>query len=77
MSDNRPAPQGVSALSPLPGLRRLAVGEMAALPVGRIDFLRRRVLVSESVTPVKGVMAFGRKVTRGARCRSPASWSAS
>jgi integrase len=34
-------------------------GEMAALRVGRVDFLRRRVLVSESVTPVKGVMTFG------------------
>src|SRR5215218_8538751 len=34
-------------------------GEMAALHVGRVDFLRRRVLVSESVTPVKGVMTFG------------------
>jgi integrase len=33
--------------------------EMAALRVGRVDFLRRRVLVSESVTPVKGVMTFG------------------
>src|SRR3954453_9830185 len=32
---------------------------MAALRVGRVDFLRRRVLVSESVTPVKGVMTFG------------------
>ena len=34
-------------------------GEMAALRVGRVDFLRRRVLVLESVTPVKGVMTFG------------------
>ena len=34
-------------------------GEMAALTVGRVDFLRRRVLVAESVTPVKGVMTFG------------------
>ncbi|HEY5848670.1 MAG TPA: tyrosine-type recombinase/integrase [Microlunatus sp.] len=34
-------------------------GEMAALRVGRVDFLRRRVLVAESVTPVKGVMSFG------------------
>lgn len=34
-------------------------GEMAALRVGRVDFLRRRVLVAESVTPVKGVMTFG------------------
>ena len=32
---------------------------MAALRVGRVDFLRRRVLVSESATPVKGVMTFG------------------
>ena len=29
-------------------------GEMAALRVGRLDLLRRRVLVAESVTPVKG-----------------------
>ncbi|CAM3753040.1 tyrosine-type recombinase/integrase [Smaragdicoccus niigatensis] len=34
-------------------------GEMAALRVRRIDFLRRRILVAESVTPVKGVMTFG------------------
>jgi len=34
-------------------------GEMAALRVGRIDFLRRRALVAESVTPVKGVMTWG------------------
>jgi integrase len=29
-------------------------GEMAALRVGRLDLLRRRVLVAESVTPVNG-----------------------
>lgn len=34
-------------------------GEMAALRIGRVDFLRRRVLVAESVTPVRGVMVFG------------------
>jgi integrase len=34
-------------------------GEMAALRVGRLDFLRRRALVAESVTPVKGVMTWG------------------
>jgi integrase len=34
-------------------------GEMAALRVHRVDFLRRRVLVAESVTPVSGVMTFG------------------
>jgi len=34
-------------------------GEMAALRVRRLDFLRRRALVAESVTPVKGVMTFG------------------
>jgi integrase len=34
-------------------------GEMAALKVGRVHFLRRRVLVAESVTPVKGVMTWG------------------
>ena len=34
-------------------------GEMAALRVHRLDFLRRRALVAESVTPVRGVMTFG------------------
>jgi integrase len=34
-------------------------GEMAALKVKRIDFLRRRVLVAESVTPVRGGMTWG------------------
>lgn len=34
-------------------------GEMAALRIGRLDFLRRRALIAESVTPVKGVMTFG------------------
>ena len=34
-------------------------GEMAALRVGRVDFLRRRVTVAESVTPVHGAMTFG------------------
>jgi integrase len=34
-------------------------GEMAALKVHRLDFLRRRALIAESVTPVKGVMTFG------------------
>jgi integrase len=34
-------------------------GEMAALTVGRVDFLRRRASVAESVTPVEGVMTFG------------------
>ena len=28
-------------------------GKMAALRVGRVDFLRRRVLVAGSVTPVR------------------------
>jgi len=32
---------------------------MAALRVHRLDFLRRRALVAESVTPVKGVLTFG------------------
>jgi integrase len=34
-------------------------GEMAALQVHRLDLLRRRALIAESVTPVKGVMTFG------------------
>ena len=50
------AEQGPHLLRAYTGLRW---GEMAALRVGRVDFLRRRVLVSESVTPVKGVMTFG------------------
>jgi integrase len=37
----------------------LRFGEAAALKVGRIDFLRRRVLVAESVTPVGGHPVFG------------------
>jgi integrase len=51
-------------------------GEMAALRVGRVDFLRRRVLVAESVTPVRGVMTFG--PTKGHERREvslPRSWS--
>ncbi|MDF2746957.1 MAG: hypothetical protein K0S98_1242 [Propionibacteriaceae bacterium] len=60
-----------------------ALGEMAALRVHRVD-LRRRALVAETVTPVKGVMTFGpTKGTSGARCpsalpaggpRSPCGW---
>ena len=34
-------------------------GEVAALNVGRIDFLRGRVLVAKSVTPVGGQNPFG------------------
>ncbi len=34
-------------------------GEMAALRVRRVDFLRRRVRVAEAVTPVKGVLTWG------------------
>ena len=34
-------------------------GEMAALRVSRVDVLRSRVLIAESVTPVRGVMTFG------------------
>jgi integrase len=34
-------------------------GEMAALRVNRLDFLRRRALIAESVTPIRGVMTFG------------------
>lgn len=34
-------------------------GEMAALRVKRVDFMRKRATVAESVTPVKGVMTFG------------------
>lgn len=34
-------------------------GEMAALRVHRLDLLRRRALIAESVTPVKGVMTWG------------------
>ena len=41
------------------GYTGLRFGEAAALRVGRIDFLRRRVLVAESVTPVGGHPVFG------------------
>lgn len=34
-------------------------GEMAALRVHRLDLLRGRVLVAESVTPIKGAMSWG------------------
>ncbi|MDO5683548.1 MAG: site-specific integrase [Propionibacteriaceae bacterium] len=34
-------------------------GEMAALKVSRLDFPRRRIVVAESVTPVRGKMTFG------------------
>lgn len=34
-------------------------GEAAAMKVSRVDLLRRRVIVAESVTPVRGVMTFG------------------
>lgn len=43
-------------------------GEMAALRVGRVDFLRRRALITESVSPVRGEMVFG--PTKGKRHRS-------
>ena len=48
-------------------------GEMAALRVGRVDFLRRRALIAESVTPVKGVVDLGHderpRAARGAHSR--------
>ncbi|HEY3091129.1 MAG TPA: tyrosine-type recombinase/integrase [Jatrophihabitantaceae bacterium] len=34
-------------------------GEMAALRVGRLELMRRRAEVAESVTPVRGVMTWG------------------
>jgi integrase len=34
-------------------------GELAALRVGRLDFLRRRAAIVESVTPVNGVQTWG------------------
>lgn len=34
-------------------------GEMAAVRTYRLDLLRRRVLVAQSVTPVRGVMTWG------------------
>lgn len=34
-------------------------GEVAALKVSRLDLLRRRIVVAESVTPVDGVMTWG------------------
>jgi integrase len=37
----------------------LRFGEMSALRVGKVDFLRRRAVIAESVTPVKGVLTWG------------------
>jgi len=37
----------------------LRFGEVAALRVSRLDLLRRRAIIAESVTPVGGVMTFG------------------
>lgn len=34
-------------------------GELAALKVSRLDLLRRRIIVAESVTPIRGVMTWG------------------
>lgn len=34
-------------------------GEVAALRVSRLDLLRRRIIVAESVTPIRGVMVWG------------------
>ncbi|MCB0912262.1 MAG: tyrosine-type recombinase/integrase family protein [Propionibacteriaceae bacterium] len=34
-------------------------GEVAALRVGRVDLERRRVIVAESVSPIKGVLTWG------------------
>jgi integrase len=41
------------------GYSGVRFGEAAALRVGRIDFLRRRVLIAESVTPVKEGVSWG------------------
>lgn len=35
-------------------------GEMAALCVGRLDLMRRRAEIAQSVTPVRGVLTWGR-----------------
>lgn len=57
------------ALADACGLYRLVVlflaytgvrfGELAALRVGRVDFLRRRAVIAESVTLVRGVQTWG------------------
>lgn len=39
--------------------RGLALGEMAALRVGRLDLVRRRALIAEPVTLVRGVQTWG------------------
>jgi integrase len=45
----------------------LRFGEMAALRVGRLDLLRRRVEVAESVTSVNGVLVWGTPKGHGRR----------
>jgi integrase len=41
------------------GYTGLRFGEMAALRVNRLDFLRRRAKIVESVTPVRGALTWG------------------
>jgi hypothetical protein len=52
-------------------------GEMAALRVGRLDFLRRRAVIAESVTEVSGAQVWGTPKGRGVRCRCRGSCSTS
>jgi integrase len=49
------------------GYTGLRWGEVAALRVSRLDVTRRRIVVSESVTPVKGVMVWGAPKTHERR----------
>ena len=58
-----------------PAYTGVRFGEMAAVRVGRIDFLRRGPVIAESVTLVRGVQTWGTpKATSAARSRSRSFW---
>jgi hypothetical protein len=64
--------------SPLPRLDGVADREAAALRVGRLDLLARRVEVIEAATEVNGRLAWGLpRPTSAALCHSPVSWPSS
>jgi site-specific recombinase XerC len=65
----------VSEVLAFAGLR---FGELAALRVGRVNLLQRRIEVAESVTEVNGVTVFGpQRPTTAGRCPSRGPWSTS
>ncbi len=59
----------------LGGFGGLRLGEMLGLRWGRVDFLRRRVQVAETLVDIEGHIHFGPPKTKAAcgRCRCPRS----